>query len=52
MKVENRLIKAVSDGFNDMSVFDWIMLALAVLRALSEFLQSDGNGGLKLKDDD
>lgn len=51
MTTEKRLLKAVADGFHNMSVFDWIMLALAILRALSEFLQPDGNGGLKLKDD-
>jgi hypothetical protein len=44
------LLRAITSGFEDFSIIDWIMLAIGILRLLSELLGDDGNGGLKLKD--
>ena len=43
------LINGKND-FSDFSLIDWFTLAIGVIRLLMELLESDGNGGSKLKD--
>lgn len=47
---EKAVIKGIVGGFDDFSVVDWIMLAIGVLKLLSEIFESDGNGGIKPKE--
>jgi len=44
------ILKAVAGGFDGFTLLDWFMLAIGVLRMLSEMLESDGNGGVKPKE--
>lgn len=43
------MLKAVVSGFDDFSIVDWVMLAIGILRLLSEIFESDGNGGVQQK---
>jgi len=50
MKFDKIFNKAIVDGFEDFNVINWIMLAIGILRLLSEIFESDGNGGIKPKE--
>lgn len=50
MNLNKKLMTAFTKDFSDFNIVDWIQLALGILALLRELLQSDGNGGVKLKD--
>lgn len=50
MDINKTMLKAVIGGFDNFTVINWIMLAIGILRMLSEIFESDGNGGIKPKE--
>ena len=48
---KRQILAGITEGFEKFSLVDWLMFAIGVIRLLSELLQSDGNGGVKLKED-